>query len=194
MFQAFLACIPCHLRIGMLSVLIYEFSLILGQGLCLQTYPSRFLTFQGHFPLNCRHLTLGMHVSYFSILGFQIVSERSNFQQLLQRYQERSAFQGILESSGIFSEVNVRKIVVPTSKWEDRHTDIGVQRIAESLRRTMSRLLSAMQEDIEMCHWNSDAFDAAQEEMTDQTIRATLVPPLRPASSLSFHSLQVAPV
>ncbi|KAF8494292.1 hypothetical protein JB92DRAFT_3100012 [Gautieria morchelliformis] len=110
-------------------------------------------------------------------LGFQIVSERSKFQQLLQRYQERknmnpragSAFQGILESSGIFSEVNVRKIVVPISRWEDGHTDIGVQRIAESLRRTMSRLLSAMQEDVDMGHWNSDAFDAAREEMTDQS-------------------------
>jgi hypothetical protein len=129
-------------------------------------------------------------------LGSQIASDRSIFQQLLQQYQERknmnphvgSAFQEILESSGVFSEVNIREIMLPISRWDDPHTgqlipayiykglhlcvywaDIGVRRIAESLRRSLSRLISAMQEDVNMGHWNSDDFDAAREEMNDQS-------------------------
>ena len=67
-----------------------------------------------------------------------------------------SAFQGILESSGLFSEVNVREIVVPISKCDEAQMgellstnvlwtgifmffwiEIGVRRIAESFRRML---------------------------------------------------------
>jgi SAM-dependent methyltransferase len=49
--------------------------------------------------------------------------------KIIQEFQERrninprvaSAFQGIIESSGLFSEVNVRKVVIPFSRDEDQH-------------------------------------------------------------------------
>ncbi|KAF8494300.1 S-adenosyl-L-methionine-dependent methyltransferase [Gautieria morchelliformis] len=78
-----------------------------------------------------------------------------------------SAFQEILESSELFSEVRVRRIVVPVSKCEDSRTDVGVRRIAESFRRSISQVIAAMRRSSGMKHLNSAIFDAAEYEIHD---------------------------
>ncbi|KAF8587799.1 S-adenosyl-L-methionine-dependent methyltransferase [Ramaria rubella] len=80
-----------------------------------------------------------------------------------------AAFQGILETSELFSEVNAKKVVIPISKWEHPINDIGIRRIAESFRRSFVRSTKGIAGNAEVERVTHEIVEAAVEEMNDPT-------------------------
>ncbi|KAF8480708.1 hypothetical protein JB92DRAFT_3102027 [Gautieria morchelliformis] len=94
----------------------------------------------------------------------------------IQEFKERrkiiprvtaSAVQGIIESSGLFSEFNARKVVVPLSRDQDPHLEAGVLPMVELYRKTIGRAIPALMENIPGMNQNSDGLGAAQEKPND---------------------------
>ncbi|KAF8476527.1 hypothetical protein JB92DRAFT_3050303 [Gautieria morchelliformis] len=95
--------------------------------------------------------------------------------KIIKEFQERrninplsaSAVQGIIESSGLFSEVNVRKIVVPISRDQDPHLETGILPVVELYRKMIGRAIPALMENVPGMNQNSDGLSAAQENPDD---------------------------
>ncbi|KAF8469337.1 S-adenosyl-L-methionine-dependent methyltransferase [Gautieria morchelliformis] len=95
--------------------------------------------------------------------------------KIIKEFQERrninprsaSAVQGIIESSGLFSEVNVRKIVVPISRDQDPHLETGILPVVELYRKMIGRAIPALMENVPGMNQNSDGLGAAQENPDD---------------------------
>ena len=97
-----------------------------------------------------------------------------------------SAFQAILESSGLFREVNVRKVILPVSRCDEaqigelyRQTflrtgvfmcfwmDIVIRRIIEKFKNGMNQTLLAMEEKNEEDRLGSDVLKGVNKEIND---------------------------
>ena len=100
-----------------------------------------------------------------------------------------SALQGIIESSKLFSEVNVKKIVLPISKCDETEMgelnsphslgtyllmismcfliDIGVRRITESFRNIMRKAVQEAKDSDEANCLSSEVIEAVEEEINN---------------------------
>ncbi|KAF8515542.1 S-adenosyl-L-methionine-dependent methyltransferase [Gautieria morchelliformis] len=96
--------------------------------------------------------------------------------KIIQEFMERkkinprvtaSAVQGIIESSGLFSEVNVRNVIFPISRDQDPHLETGLLPMVELYRKMVGQAMPALMENVPGMNQNSDGLGAAQEKPND---------------------------